>query len=347
MELMRAADILIEKIKKDYKDDIACVVIMGSYIYNATHSRSDLDMYYVPKTERGNNLAKVFIIDGIGFDFWPISWERLERIANHDERITSIITEGKILYYGSDEDLERFNQVKSKALDVSDKNRFIHKAQEKLNDSYKTYFKLLKAENLSEVRMHAMGIVFSLTYAIALLNRTTVKRGRGKLKQEIMDMALVPKDFSSLYDTVFVSTDMAEIKHAYRQLISNMEELVLNEKSKEMKINSFADSVNGYYEEMINFYNKIHHACEVGDTYTALFAAVELTSEFEDAFTGTGVSTKQLPDIVGAFDPQNTEEFLKLTQEHQSKLVELLQNNGVTINTFNDFQELEEHMKSL
>lgn len=347
MELLRAADILIEKIKKDYKDDIACVVIMGSYIYNDTHSKSDLDMYYVPKTERGKNLCKVFIIDGVGFDFWPISWERLERIANHDERITSIITEGRVLYYGSDEDLERFNQLKYKALDVSDKGRFIRKAQEQLDQTYKSYFKLLNAENLSEVRLYAMGIIFSLTYAIALLNRTTVKRGRGKLKKEIMDMPLVPKDFPSLYDTVFVSSDIAEIKNAYGQLISNMEELILNEQAKEMEPVSFADKLDGYYEEMINFYNKIYRACEIGDTYTALFAAVELTHEFEDAFSGTGVSPKQLPDIVGAFDPENTERFLELVHEHESQLVELFRSKDIKIRVFRDFEELEEYMKLL
>jgi hypothetical protein len=92
MDLSRVADVLIDKIKKDYRDDIALVVIMGSYVYKDTHSKSDLDLYFVPKTGGGRNLGMVFIIDGIGFDFWPISWERLEGIADHNERITSIIT---------------------------------------------------------------------------------------------------------------------------------------------------------------------------------------------------------------------------------------------------------------
>lgn len=347
MELMRAADILIEKIKKDYKDDVACLVIMGSNIYNETHSKSDLDMYYVTNNKRGNNPGIVFIIDGVGFDFWPISWERLERIANHDERITSIITEGKIIYYSNEEDLRRFNELKAKALDVSDKGKFDHKAQEKLNEAYKIYYKLLKAENLSEARTHAMGIIFTLTYAIALLNRITVKRGRGKLKKEIMGMPLVPKDFEALYDTVFISSDIEEIKNAYGQLIGNMEELVSNELAKEIEHVSISDRFNGFYEELINFYNKIYHACEIGDIYTALFAAVEITREFGGFCEGTDASLKQLPDIVGAFDPINTEKFLEVVHDHQIKLVDLLQSNGVRIREFRDFEELEEYMKLL
>jgi hypothetical protein len=347
MKLLRAAEILIEKIKKDYKDDIAVVVVMGSYIYNETHSRSDLDMYYVPKSERGKNLGKVFIIDGIGFDFWPISWERLEGIANHDEKITSIVTEGRVIYCSSEEDLARFNQLKEKGLDTSDRGKFIRKAQEKFNETYKAYFKMVNAENLSEVRIYAMEIIFSVTYAIALLNRTTVKRGRGKLKKEIMDMSLVPKDFSALYDTVFVSGDIIEIKNAYRQLMCNTEDLISNEQNRIKEHVSFADKLDGFYEELINFYNKIIHACEIGDTYTALFAAVEITHEVEAVFSGTGVSSKQLPDIVGAFDLVNMKGFLEAVHEHQKQLVELLQNNSVKLRVLQDFEELEQYMQSL
>lgn len=348
MKQLRAPEILIEKIKKDYKDDVACVVVMGSYIYNATHSRSDLDMYYIPKTKRGENLQQVFIIDGIGYDFWDIDWERLERIANHDERITSIITEGKMIYHGSKEDLDRFNSIKAKALDVSDRGKFINKAKNILNGTYKNYFNLVNSTNITDARTYAMRIIFSLTYAIALLNRDTVKRGRGKLKKEILDMPFVPKDFSSLYDTIFENNDLTSIKNAYGQLISNTEELIqLEEEKQKNGLASFKDNVSGYYEEMINFYNKIHHACESGEITTALFAAVELTQEFEAAFKGTGVSIKELPDIIGAFDPSDTTEFLKKVAEHQTKLVELLRNKGVTIREYSNFDELQNHMETL
>ncbi len=53
MKPIYAVELLIEKIKRDYRDDVALVVIMGSTIYADTHSRSDIDMYFVPKTEAG------------------------------------------------------------------------------------------------------------------------------------------------------------------------------------------------------------------------------------------------------------------------------------------------------
>lgn len=74
---------------------------------------------------------------------------------------------------------------------------------------------------------------------------------------------------------------------------------------------------------------------------------MELTRQVEDAFWGTGVSTKQLPDIVGASNPQSTEVLLDLVHKHEAQFVELLQSNGVKIRVFRDFEELEEYMKLL
>ncbi len=347
MDLMKSAEILIEKIEKDYKEDVAVVVVMGSYLYNDLHSRSDLDMYYVPTTERGENLGKVFIIDGIGFDFWPISWERLERIANHEERTTSIVTEGKVLYYGSKKDLERFNQLRERGLDTGNRKNFIEKSRKQFQKTYEAYFKLLQEQRLSDARKHGMEIIFSLTYATALLNGTTIKRGRGKLKKEILNMDLVPKDFSSLYDTVFISRDVEAIKKSYGELIGNMKSLLEEEERKEQKERSFQEQMDGYYEELINFYNKIHRACEIGDIYTALFAAVEINQEIEAAFSGTGVSPKTLPDIIGAFDPDNLKDFLNIVEDHQAQLFVLLKEKNVPIRVFDDFLALQEYIDSL
>lgn len=344
MELMKAADLLIEKIKRDYKDEVAVVVVMGSHIYNETHSRSDLDMYFVVNSPKGNELGLTFVIDGIGFDYWPISWERIERMANHDERVTSIITEGQIIYHGSDKDLERFNALKAKALDVSDHKKFIQKSRKVFDQVYKSYFKLEDAKDLSSVRKHGLNVIFSLTYALSLLNKDTVKRGRGKLKKEIIAMPLVPVDFESHYDVIFESKDLDAIKSALRQLISNMEVLLSCEETKLIEPVIFKEQLNGFYEELINFYNKIHHGCETGDFVTAFYAAVEIANEIDDVLTGTGISSNQLPDLVSAYDTNDIKGFLKVTEEHQKAFVALLENGGVSIRTFKDFDALEHHL---
>lgn len=344
MELMKAADLLIDKIKRDYKDEVAVVVVMGSYIYNETHSRSDLDLYFVINSPKGYELGLTFVIDGIGFDFWPISWERLERMANHDERVTSIITEGQIIYHGSQADLERFNALKASALDVSDTKKFTEKSRKVFDQVYKSYFKLEDSIDLTSVRRHGLNVIFSLTYALALLNKETVKRGRGKLKKEIMAMSLVPREFERHYDVIFESKDPDAIKNASKHLVRNMEELLSSEEKRHIEPVDFKEQLDGFYEELINFYNKIHHGCETGDYVTAFYAANEIANEIEDVLKGTGVSGSQLPDLVGAYDTENIKSFIEVANEHQKAFVALLENGGVSIRTFKDFEALEHHL---
>ena len=189
MDRLIAADLLIETIQRAYRDDVAVVVIMGSTIYQDTHSKSDLDLYFVVNTPRGHDLAMTFIIDGIGYDYWAISWERLTRIANHEERITSILTEGQVIYVGSDQDRQRFEALKAHALDVSDKHAFVRKARTVFDRVYRLQFWQSQAQDLTQVRAYGMDLLFALTHALALHNRETVKRGRGKLKGELLAMA--------------------------------------------------------------------------------------------------------------------------------------------------------------
>jgi predicted nucleotidyltransferase len=347
MELIRAADILIDKIKKDHKDDIALVVVMGSYIYGDTHERSDLDLFYVPKTNRGYDLGFTFIIEGIGFDYWPVSWERLERIAGYEEKTTSIITEGKILYCASEEDRERFDILVRKAGDTADKNNFIKKAACQLDKAYKNYFQLSNSRGLSEARLYAVNIIYNVTFALALLNRITVKRGRGKLKQEIMDMPLVPENFEELYDTVFKSADIARIRDSCGKLIQNTEALISRERENSSEPVSAGDALSGFYEELINFYNKIYHACEKGDAYCALFAAAELTAEIRSALCGTGISPEQLPDILGSYSPENLQELAVTARGHQLKFESLLEDNGIPVRRFMSFDELEDYIRKI
>lgn len=341
MNLMKAAEILIEKIKKDYRDDVSVVIMMGSGIYGATHAKSDLDMYFVPKTERGFALGKVCIIDGIGFDFWALSWERLARITAHEERITSIVTEGRVLYYGSEEDKVRFDALREQALDTRDRLKCARRAKEQLKNVYGDYFKLSMAETLYDARMCAICILYTLGHVIALLNGETVKRGRGKLKAELAAMPLTPESFEGWYDTLFNTEDLAAIQRDCRRLIDGTARLVETELEKREGARTFREGMEFIFEEMINFYNKIEHAVEIGDSVTALFAAVELQYEFEACFARTGVSARALPDIVSAWHPGDLNELRETALQHQQAVRALLAQHEVPVCTFRDFEALE------
>jgi hypothetical protein len=344
MEVLAA---LLEKIRKDYKDDMSFVVICGSRIYNQLHEKSDVDLYYLAKTPRGNKLSKVFIFEGIGYDIWSIPWDRLLRIASHDERITSIITEGRVIYYASDDDLRKFNELRAIALDISDPLKFITKAQSVLDRAYKDCFFLQSSTDIYDIRMYSIRIIYSVANAVALLNHYTIKRGRGKLKGEVLAMPLVPKDFDSLYDAVFTNTTRAHVKQSYSTLIRNTQELVDEESRKCARPRTFHEGMNEIYKEMIICYNKIRRACEVGDLAAALCVSAELQNELEADFARTGVDARALPNIIQAFDPMDTQKFVKAVDLHQQAVIELVRENGIEIREFRTLDEVKHYLSRI
>ncbi|MDX9691803.1 MAG: hypothetical protein RBT45_05045 [Acholeplasmataceae bacterium] len=341
MNAYHVAELLIEKIKKDYKDDISVVVMMGSRIYHDTHEKSDLDLYFVPKTQKGYNLGFVFTMEGIGFDLWPISWERLEKIASWHERIVSIVTEGKILWYSSEDDLNRFNTLKEHALSKDLHPVLKDRAKTKFKEAYHIYFNMYKHETLSGVRKDGIKLLYLISEVIAMYHQIPVKRGRKHLKGEMLNMPNLPHGFSDLYEAVFSSKDIKYIKCSFQELITRME-MWFQDKHK-VKETPFHIQAHGFYEEIINNYNKIERACLTGDYYTALFAAAEIEFEFDWLFYETDVK-KDLPDLLSFYHKDHLDEFLVKAKEHQAALLKCFNDNNVPILTFKDMDEFETYL---
>ena len=70
-----------EKVKSEYADDISLALLYGSFVNGTANSRSDIDCYFIPRTERGYRLAGTFMIAGVGYDIFPMDWERVRNIA--------------------------------------------------------------------------------------------------------------------------------------------------------------------------------------------------------------------------------------------------------------------------
>jgi hypothetical protein len=344
---MKAAELLIEKIEKDYKNDVSLVVMMGSRLYNDTHDKSDLDLYFIPKTKRGGKLGFVFIIDGIGFDFWPISWERIERIARFEERLTSIVSEGKILYYGSEEDLERFNTLKEKITYELDPKEFYNKALSKLNSLYEPFYQMVDEEKyIALVRLQAVKIIYTLTEVISLANHTYIKRGRKHLKSEILAMKYVPKNFEKLYDSFFLENSPTKVIRIITRMIRETK-IMLENLNVYTKQKSFKENMQGFYEEIVNNYNKIDRACEINDHVTALLAAAEINIEMEWAFQDTEEIIEILPGMLPAYDAKDLTKFIERAKLHHNTFLKLLDRYGVEIRHFANFDGLKDYLDLL
>ena len=74
-------DMVIERAKRDFPDDIALIGLTGSFSTNDFHEKSDLDLIIVNNNDKGWGIAECFIYDDVGYDIYCTTWDNLEQKA--------------------------------------------------------------------------------------------------------------------------------------------------------------------------------------------------------------------------------------------------------------------------
>ena len=106
-----------ETVRKHYAGTVALVCLYGSHINGTAGETSDVDCYFVPKTQEGMALARTFLMEGVGYDLFPMSWQRLEAIARLEQSHQPLVGDVRVLYADSPADLERLEAVQRQLRD--------------------------------------------------------------------------------------------------------------------------------------------------------------------------------------------------------------------------------------
>ena len=88
-----------------------------------------------------------------------MSWRRAESLANYNETNTSVISKAKVIYWASQEDLDRFDALRKKADNTS--KEFLKKASEQVNICQDFYFNMLEGKSsFSIVKRNGVCILY-------------------------------------------------------------------------------------------------------------------------------------------------------------------------------------------
>lgn len=353
---------IIEHVRLHYAEDIAIIAYYGSYAQGTATSRSDLDFFFIPATMKGYEASIQFIVDEISFDFWPISWERAERMASFNDSKTTIIADSKLLYVRSDEDEARFLKLRDTISDFQkpeNRMKWIEKAELELENVYVHLYKLEKASlsnHTTFYRIEAHAILTNLLQSLALLNQTYFTKGFGKNREQIMSFPLQPANLEKDMSVILHSDRNEDILQACQQLTKETLAIILAEKEKHSGSPSYSDRLKGFYEEFKGGLDKIITACEEKDYDTAFFNTINVQDEvarflyfaekghwptnltlhsaYMDAYIRAG-----LPELIPLLDVNHLS-VLQAAVERLSMLLERhLQANGVVINRFHDIEQ--------
>lgn len=351
-DVFEVADVIVGDVRRRFPDTVAIVAYYGSYANGTATPRSDLDFFFIPDGPGAAAASRQFIIDGIGFDFWPISWERAGRIASFDEAIVSVVADCRVLYSRSQADLDRFEGLRRNIQSMSlpeNRELMLGKAVALHKDCFFDLHETdlaSRRDDLSATRRSAARLVSTTAQCLALANQTYFKRGMGQNRAELAALSLKPTGLEHLLDVVSGSADCREIHGACEDLAGRTRALLEEEQARLSKRCSFGDAFGGFHEEALSTYNKIRTACARGDRETAFYASISLQREVESAFEacdGKGSYARSgLPDLAANLDAGNLPALEKTVIEMEAQFREILKSRDVTLNEFTSLEEFKE-----
>jgi predicted nucleotidyltransferase len=334
VDVFDVAAALVERVRREFADDVALVAYYGSYARGTATDRSDFDVFFVPATDRGREAALTFLVGGISFDFWAIDWAWLERSARLEERGSAIVSEAQILYARSDAEGERFEKLRRLLLAVQtdgDPHTCSVLADDRLGEAYLPVHALRRAArsgSLPDCRRAAVAVVSALCSALAILNRTYLRRGAGGQIEEVLGLPLRPAELGDDLHAALYAQDVEVVRRACERALDNVAGLIAEHRESTMP-QPLPVGATGFFEELSGVCDKLRTACAGGDYQTALFSAASIEQEVGRLF---GPSDR--PDLLSSARPADLAVLSRAVDDLEAALRRRLKAGGVSLREF-------------
>lgn len=338
--LIHKSDLLaaiVEKIETSYAEDISLLVCYGSYVTGGYGPVSDIDFYFVPKTERGGRLGCQFILDDIGYDLWAVSWERLAAISKLEDPLASILMDGEVLFASSQDDLRQLGELKNNLRQNLGSEAVARQMSLRSIDRAKSIYFDLRSGERNRIYINAVNIAETLLFAIAIMNGTYTRKGLKRIEAEIGRFPVSPAGYLDAYRRLIRANDTAEVQHISGELIAETHR-VWKARFNSDKMNVDPSELAGFYEEFKSAYNKLLFACDEKNYENAYYAGFMIdreTQSFLSSYAGQGV----FPNLIEEVLRNDFEVLHARCLEHERLLLKLLDKHGIKINVYRDINE--------
>ena len=327
---------VIDTVKEKYADDIALVI---SHTTLRIDDSKPAISYFVPITNRGNELARTFILNGEGFDVWGIPWKRLEKFAELEEYNVTVLADSEILYAKNDEWAKRFEMLKSKQrsnlADVSKMRKCALKAYAQAKE---LYMEMLFTKR-SDIRMLAGYVLDYLARAVAFSHHTYFKKAQTSQLEELQKLAQngkMPEGFYELYLDVIKENDEIKQKELCHKAIQNvceyLEEIYPNNTLKEHNYQDLAD----WYAELSYTWLRLRYYAAAGDFIKVYMWGIFLQSELNSVCEDFCL---EKPELMECYDCKNLDAFISRANELEKWIRREITAGGGVIYEYNSKED--------
>lgn len=340
---LKLINMVTERAKRDFPDDIAIIGLTGSFNTGDFHEKSDLDLIIINNTDRGWEIAYGFILDDVGYDIYCTPWEtKIEEHSKLESPMVSHLVELQILYCAKPEYLEKFNSYKKKALDALSKPigmECIERSKKSIDAAKQAYADAMLFDDIGSIRYAAGNVLYNLINALVSLNNTYIKRGTKRHLEELLSYQYLPDNFEILYIAVIEAGTIEEIRNAAYEILKSV--VWLYDKMYQnfaTKPTPTYDNLWGTYEELwCNCRNKVIISTESKDKSYAYHAALG-AQNYLDEMTAM-IGTKKF-ELMQHFDADNLELFKEAFLQAMDQYLSEYKKVGRKVERYNTFDEL-------
>jgi hypothetical protein len=315
----------VRKIETEFPGDVCLLLYHDTLRLDKDSGKIGFGSY-VPNTSRASGLARTFIIDGIGYDLFPRTWESLEKMADVNHYNLTCLDDGVVIWARSEADKRRFESLQERLrANLKNPQLLLERAQNWVNTASELYADMLFEEKTHIVRQNAGYICDLLAIAVAYSNGTFFRRGQNAQLEEIRKMRFVPHNFTGLYEKIVFEKNPEEQKKLCHCLLRTLKDHIssLTQDGKSSKYD--ASELASWYHELSYTWRRIYHYCEIRDALSAYLWGCMLQNELGEVVQGyndPGI------DILSAFDAENLSAFAEYAAEAERAIISAIEADG-------------------
>ena len=321
----------VEKIETEFPDDICLLLDHKTLRLDKDDGKTGFGTY-VPNTSRSSGFARTFIIDGIGYDLFPHTWETLEKMADVNHYNLTCLDDATVIWARNESDRQRFESLQAKLrANLKNPHLMLCRAQNWVNTASELFADMFFEDRAYMVRQNAGYICDLLSIAIAYTNAGFFHHGQSGQLKELRKMNNVPVNFIELYEKVVFEKDLEMQKKLCHSLLrvtkDHIDSLTKSEKPRKRN----AAELRDWYHELSYTWRRVYHFCETGDAATAYLWGCMLQSELgevEERYDAPQI------DILKAFDAEDLKAFASRAAEGERAIIAAIEADGVKLDTY-------------
>ena len=332
----RMADWAIKTIENEFREDV-CLLLEHSTLKLDADRDARTFSFYIPATNRANGLARTFIVDGIGYDLFPRTWDQIERMADVKEYNTTCLADAQILWARSDEDRQRFASLQARLrANLQNPQYMLERARAWVKTAKDIFVDMVFEDRKYKVRAHAGYICDLLALAAAFVNGQYFVHGQTNQLQVLASMRKLPTAFAQQYEAIIRTSDPDAQKKQCRALIQCTEAFVDAQEAHPHEVSApdFSE-LAAWYQELCYTWRRVYHWCDQNDPINAYLWCCYLQSEVDEWGGKFGIANT---DIFSAFSADDLSALRKRAEAVETEIRQTVENNGVVIEAYDSVE---------